>query len=253
MVNNNAHSNENEKPVAQTAPEATFPSKRVNRASNVLKYTIIGISLATLVVLAAFFVSFLYGWYGLYVMGLVSLVAIPFILIGGAIICGIKGKWITLGLGIIILPPAWVITLLGCMSEPPWDPSDISSHLIYATVLISGAFACWLFLTLTFWQGRPNPTAEQITETTENNKITGAKQNNNYGIVALVAGIGGLLFSYFFSLGIVPAIVALLCGIQARKRGQKYADAGVNLGRVGIVVNILILIMFFIFSSIYYN
>lgn len=153
MAANKSHRN-NGQPDAYTSPESSLPTKEVNRNRVIIKYTVIAISLIALAILAAFFIAFLYGWHGLYALGFGSLVALPFVLIGGSVYCVLMRKWILLGLGLILLPPSWIITLLGCMSDPPWNPGDISAHMFHASFLVSGALACWLFLTLIFWPGR---------------------------------------------------------------------------------------------------
>lgn len=153
MVANKSHG-KNGQPVAHTPPEPSLPLKEVNRNRALIKHTVIAISLTVLAILAAFFIAFLYGWYGLYALGIGTLVALPFVLIGGSVYCVLKRKWILLGFGLILLPPSWIITLLGCMSDPPWNPADISAHMFHASFLVSGALACWLFLTLIFWPGR---------------------------------------------------------------------------------------------------
>ncbi len=134
-----------------TPPEPLPSFEGNNRDRKDRKYFIQGVSLFLLLVLIAFFIAFVNGWYGLYAIGLISLGAIPIVLIGGAIFTVSKKRWFTFGLGFIFLPISWVITLIGSMSDPPFDPANVSMHMIHAAVLLSGFFACWLFLTLIFW------------------------------------------------------------------------------------------------------
>ena len=69
-------------------------------------------------------------------------------------------------------------------------------------------------------------------------------QNNTLGIVSLVSGIAGLIFSICcYPLGIVLSILALICGIIGNQRGQQYALAGIILGAISLLLSLVFIIL----------
>ncbi len=114
-------------------------------------------SLVILLALVALLAAFLKGICApLYLTAIISLIALPFVLIGWGVFCGVQCRWVPLIMGIVVLPPAWVVTFLAFISDYPPQPPH---RLFHGVLLISGAFACWLFLMIAFRQGPPGSTA----------------------------------------------------------------------------------------------
>lgn len=108
-------------------------------------------SLALLLILIVF-TLFLTGIYDpLFWAALLSLIILPVALIGGVIICIHRRRWLAIAFGLLI-PPAWITTLLAAMSDYPHYPDQ---RLFQALVLASGPIVCWLFLSVAL--GRPKP------------------------------------------------------------------------------------------------
>ena len=77
------------------------------------------------------------------------------------------------------------------------------------------------------------------------------KQNNTLGVVGLVSGILGLVFAICCSpIGVLLGITALVCGIIANNRNQKYGLAGIILGAIslalGLILSIVVLPIFLV-------
>lgn len=99
---------------------------------------------ASLIIFAALLIAFLSGVYDpLYFGGIFSLAALPIVLIAGSIYLVRRKKWLVLLLGVFLLPPAWVLTLVGCLSDYPLQPSH---RLAHGVLLVSGLLAAWLYL-----------------------------------------------------------------------------------------------------------
>jgi len=70
-------------------------------------------------------------------------------------------------------------------------------------------------------------------------------ENNTLGVTGLVTGILGLVFAFCCSpLGVLLAVVALVCGIMANGRRQKFAIAGIVLGAIALVLGVIMSIFF---------
>ncbi len=65
------------------------------------------------------------------------------------------------------------------------------------------------------------------------------RQDNTLGIISLILGI----VSFF--TGIIFSVLAIVVGYIGMKRDQKYALAGLVLGVITLILNILLLIFFF--------
>ncbi len=80
-----------------------------------------------------------------------------------------------------------------------------------------------------------------------------SEKNNNdnvLGIIALVCGIAGIVFSFVIPvLNLGLAVAAIICGLIGRSQGQKYATAGFILGLVTILMSVLIIIAGIAFFS----
>lgn len=69
--------------------------------------------------------------------------------------------------------------------------------------------------------------------------------NNTLGTVGLVSGITGLIFDFCCSpLGVLLGIVALVCGILAQGRNQKFAAAGIVLGAIALALGLVLSIFY---------
>ncbi len=78
-------------------------------------------------------------------------------------------------------------------------------------------------------------------QTTPRNEET---PNNTLGLVAMILGIFGLAFSFCcLFMAILPGIAALVCGIIAKNKGQRYATAGIILGAITIIIGIVLTII----------
>jgi membrane-bound ClpP family serine protease len=73
------------------------------------------------------------------------------------------------------------------------------------------------------------------------NQTPAAKQNNTLGIIGLVTGILALLFFCCPILGVILAVVALVCGIIAKGQNQKFALAGIIMGIIALLLSIGVL------------
>ena len=70
------------------------------------------------------------------------------------------------------------------------------------------------------------------------------KEDNTLGTIALVTGIVGIvLFFCCFGVDFILGIVALVTGILGHREGQKYALAGLVMGAVVIVLNLLFMMV----------
>ncbi len=68
--------------------------------------------------------------------------------------------------------------------------------------------------------------------------------DNTLGTVSLVTGILAVIFFLCCPyLAVILGLVAIICGILASQRQQKYALAGIILGAVGIVLGIIFAIL----------
>lgn len=68
--------------------------------------------------------------------------------------------------------------------------------------------------------------------------------NNTLGIVSLASGIAGLIFSICcYPLGIILAILAIICGIIGNQRGQKFALAGIILGAISLILALVFILL----------
>lgn len=75
---------------------------------------------------------------------------------------------------------------------------------------------------------------------------TGNKEPKNHtlGLVSMILGITGLLFSFCCTfMAVLPGIAALVCGAIARNNGQKYALSGIILGLLTITTGIILTVI----------
>jgi hypothetical protein len=76
------------------------------------------------------------------------------------------------------------------------------------------------------------------------------KTGNGMGIASLVLGICSIVICCCYGIGIIPSVLALIFGIlQQRKNPNGIATAGIVLGIVGILCNLVFLIYMIIFFS----
>jgi len=69
-------------------------------------------------------------------------------------------------------------------------------------------------------------------------------QNNTLGVISLVCGILGIIFSICCNfLGLILALPALICGIIGYQKQQQYALAGIILGAIALVLSIVFMII----------
>lgn len=69
-----------------------------------------------------------------------------------------------------------------------------------------------------------------------------AASNDTLGIIGLIAGIVGVLMSCCWPLGMALGITALVCGIIAKTREQRFSIAGIVLGIIALVIGIVFLV-----------
>mgnify|MGYP001323082984 CR=1 FL=1 len=70
-----------------------------------------------------------------------------------------------------------------------------------------------------------------------------AGNNDTVGIIGLIAGIVGVLMSCCWPLGLVLGITALVCGIIANSRGQRFSVAGIVLGIIALLLGVIFMIL----------
>ena len=115
-----------------------------NPVRNRKRWLLPSLRVASLIIVAALLIAFLSGVYDpLYFGGIFSLAALPIVLIAGSIQLARRKKWLVLLLGVFLLPTAWVLTLVGCLSDYPLQPSH---RLAHGVMLVSGLLAAWLYL-----------------------------------------------------------------------------------------------------------
>lgn len=72
------------------------------------------------------------------------------------------------------------------------------------------------------------------------------QQNDTLGVVSLITGIVGVIFSFLpccFYIGFILGVIALVFGILAKKQEQRYALAGIILGAVSIGLGLVVLFL----------
>jgi hypothetical protein len=70
-------------------------------------------------------------------------------------------------------------------------------------------------------------------------------------IASMILGIGGVLFSFFYGLGLFPSIAAVITGHMARKRqphARSMSLAGLITGYIGIGISVLWVVGIVIFA-----
>ena len=69
-------------------------------------------------------------------------------------------------------------------------------------------------------------------------------ENDTLGLVSMILGITGLLFSFCCTfMAVLPGIAALVCGAIAKNNGQKYALSGIILGLLTIITGVALTII----------
>ena len=104
-------------------------------------------------------------------------------------------------------------------------------------------------------QFQQQPTAGQSpytyndTYSTPNTPLTN-NNNNSMGIASLILGICSIAICCCYGVGAIPAIIGLILGIlQNKKNANGIATAGIVLGIIGILLNVVWLIYMIIFLS----
>lgn len=83
---------------------------------------------------------------------------------------------------------------------------------------------------------------------TPNTPLT--NNNNGMGIASLILGICSIAICCCYGVGAIPAIIGLILGIlQNKKNANGIATAGIVLGIIGILLNVVWLIYMIIFLS----
>lgn len=83
---------------------------------------------------------------------------------------------------------------------------------------------------------------------TPNTPLT--NNNNSMGIASLILGICSIAICCCYGVGAIPAIIGLILGIlQNKKNANGIATAGIVLGIIGILLNVVWLIYMIIFLS----
>ena len=87
------------------------------------------------------------------------------------------------------------------------------------------------------------------TYSTPNTPLTNNK-SNGLGIASLILGICSIAICCCYGVGAIPAIIGLILGIlQNKKNANGIATAGIVLGIIGILLNVVWLIYMIIFLS----
>lgn len=93
-----------------------------------------------------------------------------------------------------------------------------------------------------------SPYTYNDTYSTPNTPLT--NNNNGMGIASLILGICSIAICCCYGVGAIPAIIGLILGIlQNKKNANGIATAGIVLGIIGILLNVVWLIYMIIFLS----
>lgn len=94
-----------------------------------------------------------------------------------------------------------------------------------------------------------SPYTYNDTYSTPNTPLTNNK-SNGLGIASLILGICSIAICCCYGVGAIPAIIGLILGIlQNKKNANGIATAGIVLGIIGILLNVVWLIYMIIFLS----
>lgn len=94
----------------------------------------------------------------------------------------------------------------------------------------------------------PSPYTYNDPYSTPNTPLT--NNNNGMGIASLILGICSIAICCCYGVGAIPAIIGLILGIlQNKKNANGIATAGIVLGIIGILLNVVWLIYMIIFLS----
>lgn len=94
----------------------------------------------------------------------------------------------------------------------------------------------------------PSPYTYNDPYSTPNTPLT--NNNNGMGIASLILGICSIAICCCYGVGAIPAIIGLILGIlQNKKNANGIATAGIILGIIGILLNVVWLIYMIIFLS----
>lgn len=95
----------------------------------------------------------------------------------------------------------------------------------------------------------PSPYTYNDTYSTPNTPLTN-NNSNGFGIASLILGICSIAICCCYGVGAIPAIIGLILGIlQNKKNANGIATAGIILGIIGILLNVVWLIYMIIFLS----
>ena len=68
-----------------------------------------------------------------------------------------------------------------------------------------------------------------------------APQTETLGIISLIIGVFGLLFSFCCTfMAVLPGLIAAVCGVISNNNGQKYGLAGMILGFLTVIAAIVL-------------
>ena len=94
-----------------------------------------------------------------------------------------------------------------------------------------------------------SPYTYNDTYSTPNTPLTN-NNSNGFGIASLILGICSIAICCCYGVGAIPAIIGLILGIlQNQKNANGIATAGIVLGIIGILLNVVWLIYMIIFLS----
>lgn len=95
----------------------------------------------------------------------------------------------------------------------------------------------------------PSPYTYNDPYSTPNTPLTN-NNSNGFGIASLILGICSIAICCCYGVGAIPAIIGLILGIlQNKKNANGIATAGIILGIIGILLNVVWLIYMIIFLS----
>lgn len=76
------------------------------------------------------------------------------------------------------------------------------------------------------------------------------QESETLGLVSLIFGILAIIGLLFFVGGLVFAIVAIITGYMAKKRGQRHGNTGFILGIIALAINLFVLILLLAFLAV---
>ena len=72
-------------------------------------------------------------------------------------------------------------------------------------------------------------------------EIEKESQKGTLGLISMILGVFGLLFSFCCTfMAVIPGLTALVCGVIAHNQGQKYGISGIVFGILTVAAGIIL-------------